>query len=86
MSPTPAAPEPRPASAPAPHTVTTRHADDGTGLMVGHLLCDAPEVYVPAMPPDEGGSYYVLAIDIIQAVIGHECPGGTEGQTVGSLL
>lgn len=76
----------RSASAPAAHTVTFRHADDGSGLLVGHLLCDAPEVYVPAMPPTEDGHRYVLSIDTIQAVVSHVCPHGTEGQTEGSLL
>lgn len=66
MSPQPTGPK----SAPAAHLVGVRPASDGKGVMVSHLLCSSPEVYVSPMPLHE----VVLAIDIIQAVIGHVCP------------
>lgn len=59
-------------TAPAAHLVGVRPATDGRGLLVSHISCDAAAVYVPPMPLHE----VVLAIDIINAVIGHECPPG----------
>lgn len=61
-------------TAPAAHLVSVRGAEGGGGVLVGHIKCDAPEVFVPAMP----GQPFCLAIDIIQAVIGHECPNGED--------
>jgi len=68
----------QPESAPAAHLVTLRSAEGGGGVLVGHLRCDGPEVFVPNMP----GQSYVLAIDMIQAAVHHECPPGT-GDNVG---
>lgn len=62
----------RPLTAPAAHLVTIQPDAEGGGVLVGHLLCDKPPVFVPNMP----GQPYALAIDAIQAVIGHECPPG----------
>lgn len=62
----------RPQTAPAAHLVTLECPPEGGGVLVGHLLCDGPPVFVPNMP----GQRYALAIDAIQAVIGHRCPPG----------
>ena len=62
-------------TAPAAHLVTVRGVEGGGGVLVGHLKCDGPEVFVPAMP----GQEYCLAIDIIQSVIGHNCPANARG-------
>lgn len=56
-------------SAPAAHLVSVRGAEGGGGVLVGHMLCQDPEVFVPWMP----GVGYCRAIDVIQAVIGHKC-------------
>lgn len=89
MPQSPQAPEQR--SAPAPHTVLVRPVEGGA--LVTHLLCAAKPTFVPAMPaavggPDELdlGSPGVLMIDLIQAVVAHQCPDGTPEQTTGSLL
>lgn len=63
-----------PESAPAAHLVAVRGAEGGGGVLVRHVLCDAPPVYVPNHP----GQDDVRAIDIIQAVVGHQCPSGTK--------
>lgn len=80
----------QPASAPAPHTILVRGAQGG--LLISHLLCSAQPAFVPGMPAlsaaDElaDDSPGVLMIDLIQAVVGHQCPQGTADQTAGSLL
>lgn len=78
-----------PQSAPAPHTILITHADDGMGLLVHHLLCTAAPGYVPAMPRVGGAGPAgtgVLMMDLIQAVVAHECPPDAPAQTTGSLL
>lgn len=60
----------QPETAPAAHLVTVQPAEGGGGVLVGHLLCDQPPVFVPVMP----GQPYCLAIDIAQAVVRHRCP------------
>lgn len=57
-------------TAPAAHLVSVRGAPGGGGVLVGHTLCDTAEVFVPWMP----GVEFCLAIDVIQAVVGHTCP------------
>jgi hypothetical protein len=64
-------------TAPAAHLISVRTPPGGGGVLVGHTVCDAPEVFVPEMP----GLGYCVAIDIIQAVIGHRCPPG-QGETI----
>ena len=54
--------------------MSLRGAEGGGGVLVGHVKCSAPEVFVPSMP----GQNYALAIDAIQAVVGHRCPDGDE--------
>jgi len=59
-------------TAPAAHLVTVECAEGGGGVLVAHALCNDPAVFVPNRP----NSRAVLAIDIIQAVLGHRCPPG----------
>lgn len=61
-------------SAPAAHLVSVKGAEGGGGVLVGHTLCDAAEVFVPNVP----GQDWVRAIDIIQAVVGHQCVNSRE--------
>lgn len=61
-----------PVSAPAAHLVTVECAEGGGGVLVGHSLCNQPDVFVPVRP----GTTKVLVIDIIQAVTNHKCPPG----------
>jgi hypothetical protein len=60
----------RPVTAPAAHMVTIKAARGG--VVVGHLGCSAPEVFVS----NRHGEDYVLSIDTIQAVVNHKCPAG----------
>lgn len=60
-------------TAPAAHLVTLRGAEGGGGVLVGHMKCDAPEVFVPNIK----GLDRVRFIDAIQAVVNHKCPEGT---------
>ena len=62
--------ERKPITAPAAHLVTVQPDPGAGGLLVGHLNCPTPLVFVPLMP----GKKYALAIDIIQSVITHQCP------------
>lgn len=58
-----------PPTAPAAHLVTIQADPEGRGLLVGHITCEAPPVFVPNMPNVD----YALAIDVAQAVVGHKC-------------
>ena len=66
--------ENKPVTAPAAHTVSIRPDGVGGGVLVGHTLCDAPEVFVPNMPDQR----YVLSIDVVQAVLNHKCVNSRE--------
>lgn len=61
-------------TAPAAHMVTLKARPGGGGVLVGHLGCTAPEVFVP----NRTGQDYCLSIDTIQAVVNHRCPAGSE--------
>lgn len=61
-------------TAPAAHLVGVKADPAGGGVLVLHTLCEAPEVFVP----NRAGQNYVLAIDIIHAVVGHECVNSRE--------
>lgn len=61
-------------TAPAAHLVSVKAQPGGGGVLVGHTLCDAPEVFVPNM----SGQDYALVIDIAQAVLGHKCVNSRE--------
>ena len=63
---------PEPLTAPAAHLVTVKCPEEGGGVLVGHSLCNAPDVFVPNRTNTDA----VLAIDIIQAVTNHKCPPG----------
>lgn len=61
-------------SAPAAHLVGVKADPAGGGVLVHHTLCDTPPVFVP----NHSGADFVRAIDIIQAVLGHECVNSRE--------